>query len=304
MADLDRNRLYDGTVATAGVVDVRRSSMRETAHYINVGTGTVEEVIAQAYDDFPITRSIAGVTVVLADISARMKSCSTAVAVARYKANVPNSSPGFDNIEWELASEQIQWVQTTATEPEDAEGFDPARPNDFYFGVAINEKNRNANGQFGPDGEPDGVPLTIGTDPTPVPYALKIPVWNIRVRTVLNFHPGPQIKPYITRPVNGAAVTWSGFLFPEKTLRFNGARVKQIGDDYHVMYSFTHRGGPWVNQMLIGVTVPKVDGDGEPVRDGNDNATFASKNGYVTIPMYKAAESFQTPGFPEAPGAG
>jgi hypothetical protein len=302
MANLHRRRIFSGTTATRGVTDPRDTMFRELLHFDNVTPGVVEKAIDKALTVLPTVRTISGSNCSLIDVSGRLMSCDTAMVTARYGNKASNGGTNKEqNIDMDLGFASVQWVQTALpyVEPPRTAGKTYEQWVLAYQALidAAVAATDGGEGSFDDNGMPSGAANTNGAGRI-APYAYQVPVWTIRVRAVLNSHPGPRIKVYSTRRVNKVPITWAGFRFEARTLRFDGVKTRQYGNKWNCMYSFSYKGGGWHEQRLIGATWKPTDSDGEPEKDSSGNAIETRSAAFGTTPMYKSL-SFESPGFPD-----
>ena len=85
----------------------------------------------------------------------------------------------------------------------------------------------------------------------PTPYSLRVPAWVIAVWGVLDSNPAGEVGDKL-ETVNVSGVTFGGFQFPAKTLRFDGAVIdwyeENGADKFPFQYVFTHVKGTWADE--------------------------------------------------------
>lgn len=223
---LHRQLIYRGSTMTRGVLDVRQSRVNELAAVD--GVTSLSNAVTQARTGLPASRTVDGVAVPLARVSARRLRDDKALVNADYSFYSGGSNEGFDRIHLRTGWETVQWVQLTV----DANGVD---------------KQFDANGM--PSGANNQVETADGGMITR-PYPLLIPTWTILVRTILNDNPANAISIYQQKQINSNNVMWDEFSIPAESIRFDRADIDYRGDQYFVTYIFTVRQGPWVKQVV------------------------------------------------------
>jgi hypothetical protein len=276
VANIDRRRIWQGTTGSIGVIDTLQTQFVELIHVTDVASGHLEEALETVLSDIPRTKTVAGRSSELTNISGRMTSCDKALVRAVYgNRAIPRNNGSDPGIEFDISYESIQWVRTPIKKiPDDAlSGFKGKKPDanaqdnwqqkanelaspgtwegghEWFSGYPNGDFHVNANGQ-------------IST------YAWTFPVVRIkaqvqiRTRDVINV-----INRATVARINDSHTTLigAGVAFWPYTLRFDGGKIKQLGSQSYGVFQFTAKDGPWLREYLISApNKPLTTTNGEP----------------------------------------
>jgi len=271
MANIKNRNIYRGSSKNYDPTDPRRSSAVEMFNVDLIADNLDNALLAGAAKFFGGTK-VGGQILPLQSIKANWVDNTKALCTAKFGHRSSRAAGGFEGISLSTGTGSARWIQL---------------PYD-----------KDKNPAFSADGRPAGKLKLNEKQTISKQWVWKMSIWVIDIKITLRSNPASQVGQYLAT-INSDPITWDGFKFPAKTLKFKGADIKYVRNGYQVAYTFAHRRDGWYEQwpaikkgedtfdQTYGSTKEKVRIPGKDEPD------------YVTSQMFQAV-SYTSPGFPDS----
>ena len=275
MAAKVKNRnIYRGSSKVWDTSDKRRSSAIEMLNVDDID-GDLDSALRAAWAEVAPHTRVGNQIIPLQSITANWVGNTNALCVAKFGFKGGTKSGGFKTgISLKTGHGSARWIQRSHSST--------GGP---MFRGAGDKKDK------GGIGSPNGV-IQLDNNEHPKQYTWKMPIWIITVAVITRQNPASTIGHYIAH-INSNLLNWDGFKIPIHTLRFDGANIDYLRNNYGVTYQFSHRRDGWFEQWskLNATNQPKIGKKGQPIKgDSPENIVKARM-----LPEM----NFANPNFPE-----